>query len=434
MDPRTAAPAIRRFAARTPLLAPKDLTVPAEGSSTVRDLLSRYLGGILRDFLLLPAPRFGTRAAELERVQALVATLAEREPGAIASLLRRPTFSVLVRCATAELASGAPAVELAARAEELVQTALAELAFASVLPAPVAVARPVRSLVSLSCDVAARFDPPARSARFANGRIEVEADGGAIAIEPHGAAGACSGVSVTHPFPRAFANASLALVDANPLAMFEAHPDKSGNAIDLGGRSADEWLATLRSAFELVERYLPAIAAEMRLLLQQIVPVGFYEERHLSASYAESIGTVYLSLHPNLLTMTEALVHEFQHNKLNALLYLDPVIENLETELYASPVRPDPRPLRGVLLAVHAFQPIARMYEAMLDAGDPLATPDARRRFEAVVAVNREGCDVLLPNARPTAIGLGLLSEVAEIHRHFGAALGEAPGARLPPP
>ena len=41
------------------------------------------------------------------------------------------------------------------------------------------------------------------------------------------------------------------------------------------------------------------------------VPVGWDEQRHLSASYQEAIGTVYLSLHPNPLTLAEALIHEF---------------------------------------------------------------------------------------------------------------------------
>src|SRR6185503_20664745 len=93
----------------------------------------------------------------------------------------------------------------------------------------------------------------------------------------------------------------------------------------------------------------------------------------LSASYQEAIGTIYMTLHPSLMTMTEALIHEFSHNKINALFEIDDVLENAWSPLYASPVRPDPRPLHGVLLAVHAFLPVARLYEALIQAREPAA-------------------------------------------------------------
>ena len=109
----------------------------------------------------------------------------------------------------------------------------------------------------------------------------------------------------------------------------------------------------------------------MRLLMQLLLPVGFDRERHLSASYAEAIGAAYLSLHPDGMTMAEALIHEFSHNKINALARLEPLLENGDGARFGSPLRPDPRPLHGVLLAVHAFVPVARLYERMIEAADP---------------------------------------------------------------
>lgn len=421
MTPQALA-ALRRLSPRTPLRSPSDLTVPRPGSTSVRELLNRYIFAILRDFLLLDASRLPASAGlELERIQGIVADLSLKQPGAIVALVRRPTFSVLVRCLTVELGER-PSPHAEALARELVEATLLELSLLGVLEHEVPLARPISELSSQARDLSLDFDPKARSARFSAGRIDVELDDGeSFAITADEAPAPKPSVTVARPFPRVFASASLALRDNNPLSSFEAHPDKDGNAIDLGGMPLEAWAAPLRQSFELVERYLPDIAEEMRLVLHQIVPVGFDAERHLSASYAEAIGTVYLSLHPNLLTMTEALIHEFQHNKLNALLYFDPVIDNPETELHASPVRPDPRPLRGVLLAVHAFLPVARLYEAMIAADDPLATEDAKRRFRAVVEVNREGCEVLLPNARPTPIGRSLLAEITSLHEHFGA-------------
>jgi HEXXH motif-containing protein len=212
----------------------------------------------------------------------------------------------------------------------------------------------------------------------------------------------------------------LALSDNNPLATQEAHPDKQGNALDLGGHPASEWVASLREALALVRLHLPAARDEMDLYVQQIVPVGFHADKHLSASYREAIGTLYLSLHPNPLTMVEALVHEFQHNKLNALLEIDRVLENAHEPLYRSPVRPDPRPLHGVLLAVHAFLPVALLYERMIAAGDARASD---RRLREIARINREGTDVLRAHARPTPVGKALLEELFRWDRHFAPLL-----------
>ncbi len=212
----------------------------------------------------------------------------------------------------------------------------------------------------------------------------------------------------------------LATADDNPLAMFEAHPDKEGNAVDLGERAVEDWLASLRDAVQRIERYLPVVREEMDLILQQLVPVGADDHRHLSASYAEAIGTIYLTLHPSPMTMTEAVVHELSHNKLNAMLELEPLLENAFSPLFSSPVRPDPRPLHGVLLAVHAFLPVATLYRAMIEQGDPLARSSAfHERLRQIAAGNHEGTTVLLENARPTEAGRPLLDELARIDAGF---------------
>jgi len=130
-----------------------------------------------------------------------------------------------------------------------------------------------------------------------------------------------------------------------------------------------------------------------------------------------------MSLHPQAMTMAEALIHEFSHNKLAVLLEQGPLLENAFSPLYPSPVRPDPRPLHGVLLAVHAFLPVARLYERMIAGDDPRARhPEFRARFAAIVAGNGEGAAVLRAHARPTPLGVPLLAEIARWDRHFGGA------------
>jgi HEXXH motif-containing protein len=232
------------------------------------------------------------------------------------------------------------------------------------------------------------------------------------------------GVVVRRPFHPIDGGTQLAIEDNNPLFLEEAHPDKSGNAVDLGGVPVTAWLASLRAAFAMVARYLPDVRDEMDVYLSQIVPVGAFADKHLSASYQEAIGTIYLSHHPHVMTMTEALIHEFQHNKINALFELDPVLENAFSPLFPSPVRPDPRPLHGVLLAIHAFVPVARLYEQMLAAEAPEAKhPSFRARFADIVAMNREGADVVLTHAKPTRVGSGVVDELRRWDRHYRCAV-----------
>lgn len=216
-------------------------------------------------------------------------------------------------------------------------------------------------------------------------------------------------------------NTQLVVWDPSPHAHIEAHPDKSGNELDLGDRPAQEWVEAYRVALEAIAVAEPALAEEMGLGLREILPVGFDSERHVSASFREAVGAVYASLHPQPLTLLEAIVHEFQHNKLNALSWLDPIIHNAHHPLVRSPVRPDLRPLWGVLLAAHAFVPVAQVYASLAERGHPLSQRrDFASRFRAILALNAEACDTLQA-AEPTAAGRELLRALFERHAALAA-------------
>ncbi|MBL9099993.1 MAG: hypothetical protein JNL82_03490 [Myxococcales bacterium] len=386
-----------------PPVAVLDLTLPREGSGTVRDLLSRGLRRLLTDLGRLDVR--GASPAARAAYAGLLAAVREAmaaAPGAVWSALRRPTVGALIRVARFP---GRTAAVL----DELVATLAVELALAGALGSPLRVPAPPR-IVGLGARTSWRLPT---GALVCGAGVVHEGEQGTRALAEFEAD--------PHDRPVVIADGLvLAPIDNNPLAHVEAHPDKQGNAVDLGGRAPEAWAAALREALALVERWLPGIRAEMAVVLQQVVPVGYDAERHLSASYQEAIGTVYLSLHPDPMTLAEALVHEFQHNKINLLLELDAVLENAYSPLYASPVRPDPRPLHGVLLAVHAFLPVARMYMEMLAAGDPRAAdPRFRQRYAAIVAGNRQGVEVLRAHARPTNLGAGVLAEIDALERGF---------------
>jgi len=230
-----------------------------------------------------------------------------------------------------------------------------------------------------------------------------------------------SGFAFARIFQRVGTATHLATADHNPIAAFEAHPDKAGNHVALGERGEGEWIDTLAQCFALVDRYLPGEAAEMRTLLHEIVPVGYDPERHLSASYREAVGTVYMTLHPSVMIMTEAVIHEFQHNKLNVAAYGAEFLRNPFHPLYKSPVRPDPRPLWGILLAVHAFLPVAELYRRMRDDHHEWSRhPDFDRRLSEVDLKNHEGMEMLRAHAELTPAGRALFDDLEALEgRHL---------------
>ncbi len=399
--------------------APRDITIPDEGSTAARDVLSAAMRRVLGELKRLPTkPIAPGDSPDEHRAFARTVDAIFAAPGLAASLVRRPTVGSLLRCLRKP---STPERTLGWTRALRAQLAF-ELACLDALPAPVELGSLPDQVLSIPANLALRFAAEVTGARFANGAVTLVTARGA---ETH-AIESWTGDDdrpdfITRPYHSITPTLRLALADNNPLQMFEAHPDKEGNAIDLGAKSADDWCASLRASLDLIATYLPTLRGEIDLFLHLAVPVGYDEHKHLSASYQEAIGTIYLTLHPNLMTMTEAVIHEFSHNKLNALLELDPLLENAFWPLYASPVRPDPRPLHGVMLAVHAFQPVARLYERMAEGGHPRAkTADFQRRFAAVRRINHAGADVVLNNGRPTAMGRNLLDEMRRWDDHYG--------------
>jgi len=362
-----------------PALDLAGLTLPDADTAPLRRLLSLHTGLLARDFLALPTPDALSKSSRisLESTLSTDARLAAR-------VLRHPTHAALVD--TLRRRPADRLADLDALRTELHLTTLARLAIAGAITTPIHVEKPSAGWPVL------RLPELAATCR---------AEGGGLTFSKE-----FRPVSVTRAYVPIVGGLQLALTDNNPLVDVQQHPERPGNPLELGDRTLDEWLAALRDAVERIERYLPALASELRSVVTTIVPVGFHAERHFSCSYEGAVGALYLSLHPNPMTMTEALVHEFQHNKLNMAFRLDPLLTNAWSPLYPSPVRPDPRPLHGVAMALHAFVPVAELYRRMSDANDPLTKGrDWDRRFREVRALNAEAASVVFPNARATTPG-----------------------------
>ncbi|OKH46086.1 hypothetical protein NIES30_17440 [Phormidium tenue NIES-30] len=69
------------------------------------------------------------------------------------------------------------------------------------------------------------------------------------------------------------------------------------------------------------------------------------------------------------LQVLEALVHEAAHLYLYRYELASPLVDPAHDRRYESPLRSEPRPLRGILLAYHALAFIACLYRDVLDLG-----------------------------------------------------------------
>lgn len=404
---------------RSTAFSPHDLTIPDKSSTTARTVFAAALSRLVRE---LPSIGRGIAIspemrADLVQFQTLSRTLAKQQ-GAWPSLLRKTPLATLLRVLRHQPSE--------VFVSEFLGLVYFELALLGALETPIRQLRPPRRLVSLGGQLVFTFAEASGPITYTNEALLTNGTQFKFAdyeqVHP-GFSRTNGAVIMERPYYPIENDIMLALRDNNPLSMFDAHPDKQGNAIDLGDKSVATWTSVLRDGLRLIQEMLPDLRREMDLFVQQIVPVGFDEEKHLSASYQEAIGTIYMSLHPSLMTMTEALIHEFSHNKINALFEVDDVLENAFSPLYASPVRPDPRPLHGVLLAVHAFLPVARLYEKMIEAQHPLAQNAAfLARYEKIKQINAEGADVVLKNGRPTAMGKPLLDEIRKWDEYYKTA------------
>jgi hypothetical protein len=174
-------------------------------------------------------------------------------------------------------------------------------------------------------------------------------------------------------------------------------------------------------ALALLDAGAPDLAAETRALLRQIIlAVGVEAEGAMTFDGASSSmlwGAIMINADrgDSVIEMAQMLVHESAHNLIFGLSVDDPLLENDPEERYASPLRPDPRPLEGIY---HATYVIARMHLAvgrLLESGLLSAEDEAKARTD--LGHNRrifaEGLSTLQQHARLTPLGAVLMENAS---------------------
>ena len=132
----------------------------------------------------------------------------------------------------------------------------------------------------------------------------------------------------------------------------------------------------------------------------------------LSATTGDAFGSMVVSRPATGLALAEAMVHEFQHSKLGALLHLFPLLDDDRAEIHYAPWRPDPRHLTGLLHGAYAFVGVTgfwrdRMAEPAVVDGDLAAFQFALLRVQTGRVVRTlRASDRLTPTGRRLVDGL----------------------------
>lgn len=131
----------------------------------------------------------------------------------------------------------------------------------------------------------------------------------------------------------------------------------------------------------------------------------------VSASSGDSYGAMVIARPASATALAEALVHEFQHSKLAALIHLFPLLDDDRAEHYYAPWRHDPRHLTGLLHGAYAFTGVAGFWRDRL--AEPEHAGTAAYHFALRRTQSRLVVRTLLTSGRLTPAGHALVTALA---------------------
>ena len=156
-------------------------------------------------------------------------------------------------------------------------------------------------------------------------------------------------------------NIALTLDFHNPDVEKHTHPDHKKNhvGITFWKVSQSDWQDLFAQSFDILTKVSPSFMAEIDHMIQKIIPFDVSHGTHNSGSYSDVIGHLLMSYptgmnHPEL-ALLEAILHEYNHNKLNLIMQTETLILSDRSEMYYSPYRPDARHIHGIYLGLHAI-------------------------------------------------------------------------------
>jgi len=204
-------------------------------------------------------------------------------------------------------------------------------------------------------------------------------------------------------------------------------PTTSIGIVALPADTAEYALARFKAVLQRFNAVLPEMYAEFSSLIREIILVA--SDRHETefdfdgGSCYMLWGVLFINAEADRsdVEMIEALVHESSHSLLFSCTVDEPLVNNSDDELFASPLRVDLRPMDGIY---HATFVSARMHLAMsalIESGqlsaDELAIALAAR--DADCSNFFCGYETVAAHANMTATGRSLMDSAYAYMQHF---------------
>jgi len=209
----------------------------------------------------------------------------------------------------------------------------------------------------------------------------------------------------------------------NPDVEKHTHPDHKKNQVGItfGSKSEKEWQELFAKSFDIVRKVSPEFMYEIERVIQKIIPFDVSYKVHNSGSYSDVVGHLLMSFptwieYPEL-ALLEAILHEYNHNKLNLILQTETLVLNDRQEIYYSPYRPDARHIHGIYLGLHA---LAGAFWVLWNAHIKwiLILPENwQEKATAYVLKNGLSLQVLDKYALLSPLGKEMLEEMRSVHK-----------------
>jgi len=194
-------------------------------------------------------------------------------------------------------------------------------------------------------------------------------------------------------------------IDTDPTFSFEIFPPSQ--------RAVETCRAQIKGAFALMEAGDPALAAEIRSLLREIIlAAGSDDKNAMTFDGASSFmlwGAIMINANRNdgELEMVQMLAHESAHNLLFGLSADGELVENSAEELFSSPLRKDPRPMDGIYHATFVTARMHRSIKTLVDSGtlSPSFREKALKDLEINTRLFKQGFETVREHGRLSPLG-----------------------------
>ena len=181
-----------------------------------------------------------------------------------------------------------------------------------------------------------------------------------------------------------------------------------------------EWQRLYGKSFSIIKKVAPWFFHEMQEILSKIVPFGISKGSHNSCSYPTIIGVIYASYpveydEPEIAVL-EALIHEYNHNKIHLIMRVDQLILNDKQTIYYSPYRPDARHIQGIYLWLHAM--VATYYVTLLCLKEWIITKESQffRKTIGYILKNQLSINTLKRYWKFTSLWTELFEDMLGVH------------------